>query len=251
MRLLYLLVDETSPSPERVDRRLRQGQAAMPEGWTFAVESIRIGPSYYEENAVGHAMAVPGIVHAILMHQRAYDAVLIGCFGDPGLAAARAMAEIPVIGPAEASFILVQLTARRFGLVTTGETDGPDLEMYLSALGPGAQCVGVEAIGIPIGEVFDDLPRTTERLLAAGRSLCARGAEAIVLGCMSFGFHPFANELRTELGIGVIDPLRASIAALQAVKTLDVRLGPTAPALERPQELIDFLARLEEIASTP
>jgi allantoin racemase len=244
MRLLYLLVDEVSPSPERVDRRLRQGQAIMPQGWNFDVKSIRIGPPHYEENAIGHAMAVPGIVHAILTYQHEYDAVLIGCFGDPGLAAARAVAEIPVIGPAEASFVLVRLTARRFGLVTIGESDMPALEMYLSAAAPLAQCVGVETLDMPIDEVFEDISRTTERLLVAGRRLCACGAEAMILGCMSFGFHPFAHDLRSELGIGVIDPLRASIAALQAVETLQVRLGPAPPLIEHPKELVDFLARL-------
>jgi allantoin racemase len=246
MRLLYLLVDETSPSPERVDRRIREGQAAMPEGWSFGVKSIHIGPPHYEENAVGHAMAVPGIVHAILTYQHEYDAVLIGCFGDPGLAAARAVAEIPVVGPAEASFVLVRLTARRFGIVAIGNSDMPGLEMYLSAPTLESRCVGVDMIDMPIEKVFDDISRTTERLLSAGRRLCACGAEAIILGCMSFGFHPFAEELRTTLGVGVIDPLHASIATLQAVETLKVRLGPAPLRPKHPRELMDYLTRLEE-----
>jgi Asp/Glu/hydantoin racemase len=157
---------------------------------------------------------------------------------------ARAVAKIPVIGPAEASFVLVRLTARRFGLVTIGESDMPAIEMYLSAAAPLAQWVGVETFDMPIGEVFEDVSRTTERLLVAGRHLRDRGAEAIILGCMSFGFHPFADDLRTKLGIGVVDPLRASIAALQAVETLQVRLGPAPPPIEHPKELEEFLARL-------
>jgi len=243
VRFLYLLVDETSPSPERIERRLRQGQAAVPEGWRFDVRSIQIGPGYYEENALGHAMAVPGIVHAILTYQSAYDAVLIGCFGDPGLAAARAVADIPVIGPAEASFVLVRLTARRFGLVTMGDTDLPELDTYLTPAGTGY--VGAEPLDMPIGDVFADVSLTIERLLRAGRLLRARGAQAIVLGCMSLGFYPFADELSRALGIGVVDPLRASIAALQVVQTLGVRLGPAPAAIERPAALKEFLAKLE------
>jgi allantoin racemase len=244
MRLLYLLVDEVSPSPGRVDRRLRQGQAIMPPGWDFDVRSISIGPPHYEENVLGHALAVPGIIHSILAYQHECDAVLIGCFGDPGLAAARAMAEVPVVGPAEASFVLVRLTARRFGLVAMGESDIPTLETYLSADSSGARCVGVETLDMPIAEVLEDIPRTAARLVLVGERLRDRGAEAIILGCMSFGFHPFADELGARLGIGVIDPLRASIAALLAVKTLHVRFGPVPPAIERPKELMDFLARL-------
>jgi hypothetical protein len=63
---------------------------------------------------------------------------------------------------------------------------------------------------------------------------------------MSFGFHPFADELRTKLRIGIIDPLRASVAALQAVQTLRVRLGPATAPLARPKELMHFLERLAE-----
>lgn len=245
VRLLYLLVDETSPPAERVERRLREGQAAMPEGWTFAVESIDIGPLYYEENVVGHAMAVPGIIHAVLAHQHCFDAILIGCFGDPGLAAARAVAKIPIIGPAEASFLLTRLFARRFGVVTMGAGDVPMLEEYLVTLGLGTRCVGMEPVGVAIGEVFEDVACTTERLRRASKKLLAQGAEAVVLGCMSLGFHPFAEVLRRELEVAVVDPLRASVAALQAITVLGVRLGPPSPELEHPQALAEFLARLE------
>jgi Asp/Glu/hydantoin racemase len=106
--------------------------------------------------------------------------------------------------------------------------------------------VGVEAIDVPIGDIFEDVGRTTEQLLKAGERLRNRGAEAIVLGCMSFGFHPFADELRAKLGIGVIDPLRASIAVLQAMQTLGVRLGPPPAVVQKPEELREFLERLEQ-----
>src|SRR5579875_196001 len=108
VRLLYLLVDETDPAPERVALRRTQGQQMVPAGWTFQVDSIRIGPEFYEENAVGHLLAGPGILHA----------VLIACFSDPALAAARAVSRLPVVGPGEASLLLAQLTARTFGVIT-------------------------------------------------------------------------------------------------------------------------------------
>jgi allantoin racemase len=251
VRLLYLLVDELAPSAERVERRLREGQAAMPPNWAFGVEPIRIGPAYYEENAMGHAMAVPGIVHAVLTRQSEYDAILIGCFGDPGLAAARTVARIPIIGPGEASLLLARLGGRTFGITTILASDVPELRVYVSALGLDERCAGIEAIGVPAESVYADLGRTSEALSAAASRLVERGAQVIVLGCMSFGFYPFARELRAAIGLDVIDPLRASIAALQAAATLDIRLGGIAPQLERPEELSRFLARLEEAVPVP
>lgn len=244
MRLLYLLVDELSPSVERVDRRLREGQAAMPESWTFSVEPIRIGPPFYEENALGHAMAVPGIVHAVLKRQHEYDAILIGCFGDPGLAAARTVARIPIVGPGEASLLLARLAARRFGIATILRSDIPEMEVNVFALGLGDCCVGIEAIDLPADSVLTDPDQTTDALIAAGERLVERGAQVIVLGCMSFGFYPFAAALRKRLGVEAIDPLRASIGALQVTATLSIRLGGKAQQLERPEDLSRFLFQL-------
>ena len=251
MRVLYLLVDETAPAADRVARRLREGAAVMPEGWTFDVRSIRIGPTFYEENAVGHAMATPGIVHATLAYQQEFDAVIIGCFGDPGLEAARAMARVQIVGPAEASFVLAGLSGGCFGIVTTGAGDSHGFDAKLAALGLATRYVGIEAIGLPVGEVFDDVAHTTERLDSAARRLSERGADAIVLGCMTFGFHPFARELQNRLGVPVIDPLRASIAALQAAETLQVRLGGAAPTVERPEEIAAFLDQLAGAIPVP
>ncbi len=87
----------------------------------------------------------------------------------------------------------------------------------------------------------DTLRRVEER---AG-PLLRRGAQAIVLGCMSFGFHPFARELSQRLGVPVVDALRAGIAAAYACTLLGV--GPSAaahPPLDEPERLAAYLADL-------
>lgn len=245
MRLLYLLVDETDPAPERVALRRTQGQQMVPAGWTFQVDSIRIGPEFYEENAVGHLLAGPGILHAVLRHQDDSDAVIIACFSDPALAAARAVSRLPVVGPGEASLLLAQLTARTFGVITILDSTVPQVEESVAALGLAGRCVGIEVMAMTVSGISGDTAAATATLVETGRRLADRGAQAIVLGCMSFGFGPFAAVAEQELGVPVINPLRASIAALQATQTLGTRLGPPAPVLERPDSLHRFLHRLE------
>lgn len=217
----------------------------MPENWLFLVESIQIGPEYYEENAVGHMMAAPGILHAVLKHQNDCDAILIGCFSDPALEAARAVSRIPVIGPGEATMLMTRLVAQKFGVVTILESTLPEVRSMIARLGLGQQCVGIEVMDMRVTEIYEDPNAAAERLMRSGRRLVERGAEAIVLGCMSFGFHTFAAGMKEALGAEVIDPLRASIAALQATQTLGTRLGPPPPVLARPDSLNQYLARLE------
>src|SRR5438477_5444339 len=149
MRLLYILVDDLEPAVDEPDRLTAAGQAAVGPDATFTVEPIEIGPRHYYESAVGLAMAVPGILRKIIDRQDAFDAVLLGCFGDPGLRAARAVARIPVVGAAEAATALVRLVAQRYGVVTIEAGDIPEIDVYLSSIEARSQCVGIDAIGLP------------------------------------------------------------------------------------------------------
>lgn len=245
MRLLYILVDDLHPSPEEVQRLTTGGQAAVGPDSSFVVEPIAIGPEHYYESAIGLAMAVPGVLHKIMAEQHRFDAALLGCFGDPGLRAARMVASIPVIGAAEAATALAVLVAQRYGVVTIVDSQISELEVYLSSLEVRSRCVGVSAIGLEFYELVDDPADTLEKLAAAGRKLLEKGAEAILLGCMSFGFYPFAKELQDRLGVPVIDPLRAGVAAASAMLTLGVLPSTRAvPRIDDPQHLVRFLTSL-------
>ena len=245
MNLLYILVDDLHPSPEEVQRLTRGGLAAMGPGSGFTVQPIDFGPDHYYESAVGLAMCVPGILHKIIRDQHRFDAALLGCFGDPGLRAARTVATIPVIGAAEAATALVQLVAQRYGIVTIVDSDIAEIEAYLSTLEVRSRCVGVNAIGLQFYELVDDPELTLSRLTIAAKKLIDKGAEAILLGCMSFGFHPFAASLQERIGVPVIDPLRAGVAAAGAMLTLGVLPSHrTVPPIDDPSHLAEYLTRM-------
>ena len=251
MNLLYIVVDDLHPSPEEVQRLTTGGLAAVGAGNTFTVQPIEFGPHHYYESAVGLAMAVPGILHKILTQQHRFDAALLGCFGDPGLRAARTVANIPVIGAAEAATALAQLVAQRYGVITIVDSDVPEIEAYLSGLEVRSRCVGVNAIGLQFYELVDDPELTLDRLTVAAGQLLEKGAEAILLGCMSFGFHPFASRLQERIGVPVIDPLRAGVAAAQAMLSLGVMPSRrNLPPIDDPTHLVEYLAELG-VATSP
>jgi len=248
VRLLYLMVDRTEASEEELERKARDGQAAMPSGTTFCPRPIPFGPRYYHESAVGLALCVPGILAALRRWQDDFDAVLVGCFGDPGVRAARTVAKIPVIGAGQASMCLVQTVADRFGIVEILPSAVPDLEHLTAGLRLRHKCVGVESIGLPASEVHSDPEAAMERTELAGRLLVQVGAQAIVLGCLSFGFHPFAPELRQRLGVPVVDPLKAGIMVAHAQVLMGLHPSPLAhPANDQPDELDWYLDRLAEL----
>jgi allantoin racemase len=242
MRLLYVLVDDLSPTGAELERLAAGGRAAVGDGCTFTVEPIDVGPRHYYESAVGLAMAVPGILLKVVERQGEFDAILLGCWGDPGLRAARAVARIPVIGPGEASVALSSLVAGRFGVVTIMGSNVPEIEVYLSGIEARHRCAGVNAIDLPFHALAADPPETLRRLEAAGRTLLERGAEALLLGCMSFGFLPFAAWLQDLLGVPVVDPLRAGVEAARAMLALGLLPSPrSVPHLDEPAHLVTYL----------
>jgi allantoin racemase len=249
MRLLYILIDDLDPTPDELARLTAGGQDAVGMGSTFTVEPIPSGPRRYYESAVGEALAVPGILAKILERQDSFDAAMLGCFGDPGLRAARAVATIPMIGAAEAATALVRLVAHRYGVVTIEQSDVPEIEVYLSAIEASEQCVGVDAIGLPFYALVHDPADTLDRLTRASKPLLEKGAQAILLGCMSFGFYPFAPQLQGHLGVPVIDPLRAGVSAAQAMLTLGVMPSPRSiPRLDDLGPLVEHLEALPRVA---
>ena len=252
MNLLYVLVDDLHPSAEEVQRLTRTGRLVVGPDSTFTVQPIDVGPERYYESAVGLAMCVPGILHKILEEQDHFDAALLGCFGDPGLRAARTVARIPVIGAAEAATALAQLVAMRFGVVTIVDSDIPEIEAYFSAIEVRSRCVGVNAIGLEFYQLVDDPDDTLRRLNQAARLLLAKGAQAILLGCMSFGFHPFAARLQEQIGVPVIDPLKAGVQAAKAMLALDVLPSSRdLPRIDDPSSLIEHLDHLVSRSVSP
>ncbi len=243
MRLLYVVVDDLNPSPDELERLRCGGQEIVGAGSEFVVKPIPVGPREYSESALGLSLAVPGALKLVVEQESKFDAAILGCFGDPGLRALRACTDLPIIGPAEAATSLVQILARRFGIVTIMESDIPEIAVYLSTLEVTHKCVGITAIERPFYDLVKD-PEDTSRLLeASGRALLDRGAEAVILGCMSFGFYPFARKLSKRLGVPVVDPLRAAVATARSLSILGTNVSRrTSPLMSERGAAEEFVA---------
>ncbi|MEY4696206.1 MAG: hypothetical protein RIT14_634 [Pseudomonadota bacterium] len=126
MRLLVINPNSTSSMTEKIGVAARG--AASPGTEVIAVNPIG-GPisieGYYDE-----ALSVPGLLQVIQMTP-AFDAVIIACFDDTGLDAARCLTDRPVIGIGEAAYHFASMLANKFSVVTTLDRSVPALEHNL------------------------------------------------------------------------------------------------------------------------
>jgi allantoin racemase len=253
VRLLFAAIHLLASKPEanaaELEHYATAGQELMPPGSTFTPLPIAFGPTYYHESPPGAAFCTPGLLRLILQRQDDFDAVLVGCFIDPGVRAARTVVRIPVVGPGEAAMSLVQTVSDRFGIVTLLPLHVPEIAWYVRSLGLAQKCAGINSIGLSPYVLENDVAATLDGAEAAAQRLVARGAEAIVLGCTNFGFYPFAGDLSARLSLPVLDPVRAGIVVAYAHHSMSLVASPaTYPPVDEPHLLATYLEQLERTA---
>ncbi|RAR84921.1 Asp/Glu/hydantoin racemase [Paracidovorax anthurii] len=198
----------------------RHVQAAVGPGVAVRTATARFGAPYIACEAsyavAGHA-ALDAWAAALAQGagQGAPDAVLIGCFGDPGLLALRECSPVPVTGLAEAAFIAAARHGR-FGIVTGGERWGPMLLRLAQALGHAERLAGIHTVA-PTGAQLAADPEGARALLARACQDMARqaGVQAVVLG--GAGLAGMARAVQPAVDVPVIDSVEAgALWALQA-----------------------------------
>jgi allantoin racemase len=188
-----------------------------------------------------YAIAAHAALDCFARHGDPATAIMVACFGDPGVAAIREMTSAPVIGLAEAS---VRIAGRRklpFAIVTPGLAWGPMLTEFVTVmpevdLFTGVYCL--DATGILVSrepERFVSL--VTDRI----RKAQADGAETVILGGAALA--GFASRL--DCGPVLIDCVAAAMTELLAVES-PIRSAKDDPPSLPSIGLADELARLLE-----
>ncbi len=167
------------------------------------------------------AMCLPGLLAEIARNPEA-DAVVIACFDDTGLDAARAMVEVPVLGIGEAAFHAASMLSCRFSVVTTLRRSVPGIEANLVRYGLAARCGRVRSTEIPVLHLERGDPATTGRIADEIRhAIDEDGAEAIVLGCA--GMTDLMDGLSARFGLPVIDGVTCAVAFAEALVAVGAR----------------------------
>jgi len=161
--------------------------------------------------------ALPVVKETIQAEKEGYDGVIIYCFDDPGVRAAKEAVRIPVLGIGEASAHIASLISHKFGIVTAGlpSKTGSVIWDNLKMIELDHKCVGVKPVGIPVLKLVDERDQEEINLIALSRELIAKGAETIVLGCGSM--LGVADQVSSKLNIPIVIPALAALALMEGL----------------------------------
>ncbi|AUX71825.1 hyuE [Erwinia pyrifoliae DSM 12163] len=184
---------------------------------------LAVCPSQGAPSIEGHfdeAIAAIGVLEQVKAgREQGVCGHVIACFGDPGLLAARELAQGPVVGIAEAAMHMATLVATRFTIVTTLPRTLIIARHLLQQYGFEHHCAALHAIDLPVLALEDGSglaqEKVRQRCLQAKRE---DGSGAIVLGCG--GMADLARELTRELNMPVIDGVAAAVKMVESLVAL-------------------------------
>ncbi len=149
------------------------------EGWT----SLE-GPAAIQGPEDGDACIPPLLALVRKASDAGVSAIIIGCFDDTGLDAAREIATCPVIGIGQAAYHIAVLSGRKFSVVTTLDVSVPVLEANIHAYGFTTQLARVRASGVPVLDLETDPAGTADVVVGEiKRAIAEDKVDTVVLGC--------------------------------------------------------------------
>lgn len=198
---------------------------------TIVPATARFG-TLYVENRIEAAIASHAVLDAIAEHADGCDAVIISAFGDPGLAAAKELLDMPVVGISEAAFLTAYTLGRRYSMVCLTQRLRTWYMECAREHGLDARMASARALDVPV----PDITRARETLKELLVEQCLRavdedGAEVIIMaGGPTAGL---TREIRDRVPVPTIDGVSCAVRLAEMLIGLGAR-PPTRGSFARP-----------------
>ena len=175
--------------------------------------TARLGAPYIASE-VAYALAAHAVLDTYALHYAGHDAVLVACFGDPGVLALREICPVPVIGLAQES-LSAAAQQGKFAVITGGKAWGPMLQRFARAHQLDGQLVGIHTVELTGAQIAEAPASAMASLVRAGQAAADEGAQCIVLG--GAALTGLAGRLQALLGLPVLDNVHLGAAAAARV----------------------------------
>ena len=212
MKYAYLVPGVGLSSHER-DRRQHLLRRIARDVAQIDLHEVEQGPNAIE-TAEDELAAIGPVLELAKANEHAYDAFIIGCFGDVGVKALRSAIRIPVIGPARATYSTAAAVFPKFSILSLNSGFVSEERRLAEQLGIARQVDGIEAVDLPVERIIDDPDVALARIEELTNRL---DPVAVVPGCMSMAFLLEDRSIRKIARAYVVNPLHCAIRVAVAM----------------------------------
>jgi len=216
MKIKVINPNTTWSMTEKIGEAAR---AAAAPGTEIVAVSPDMGPvsieGFYDE-----AFAAIGVIDEVRKGEvEGCDGYVIACFGDPGLNAAREVANGPVVGIAEAAMHMASLIGGGFSIVSMLARSRPTMEHLVHAYGMQHRCRSIRMTDIPVLELEEEGSDAQARVIEECRkALVLDHADCVLLGCG--GMSDLMARVSQEIGAPAIDGVSAGVKLVEGLVSL-------------------------------
>lgn len=181
-------------------------QFRLPGGPAIDVKTLAEGPPAIYTWRDWHKVVDP--LCAMIRRELA-DVYVVACASDPGIEAARAVTDQPVLGVFRSAVAFAAARAERFGVVAIVDASRARQMAALRAMGLETRLAGHVALNMSMEDLLssDSARPALER---AARALVVQGAETVILGCTGMAHH--CRVVEAAVGVPVIEPCQSAAA---------------------------------------
>jgi len=197
---------------EKIRRPDTELTVVNPEHGPVSIESA------YDETLAGP----PTLKEVRRANQEGYDAIILACFSDPSLDAAKEISDIPVVGIEEATLHMAVMLGHKFAITTAFRNRVPTREIHARLRGVESAYACTLVLNMSVLEMDTEPERAKARILELSRQAVEEeGVEVIILGCA--GLTGYAEDVERELGVVVLDPTSVALKIAEAMVDLGLR----------------------------
>lgn len=203
---IKVIIPNSGMNRETLDNREKMLSSALSKDTEISVECIKSGPDSIESNTDESLAGYEVIKECIRAEQNGFDAIVIYCFSDLAIEAARENVSIPVIGPGEVTLAAADMISNRFLVVTTTENNiSRTYRRLMKNKIASEKMSAVKALNIPVVKLRENPDITKEYLeKVIADTINTENIDTVILACL--GMAEYGNELERKYGIKILDP---------------------------------------------
>jgi allantoin racemase len=187
----------------------------------------------YIENRAEASIAAHAVLDALAEHSAGCDAAIVSAFADPGLAGAKELMDIPVVGIAEAALLTAWMLGRRFSIVCMTARLRTWYMECVAEHGLQGRLAAVRALEVPV----TDITRARDLLAEPLLELCQRTvdedeAEVVILGGGPLA--GLAHLIADRVPVPLLDGVSCAVPMAEMLVNMGVR-APVHGSFARPR----------------